>query len=156
LPIDEPEVETFHLFDDGFILATRATKRNQRLRHAKADMLAHHRLLLLEEGHCLRDQALSYCHMVTPEARNSFGASSLATIVQMVANGYGITLLPEMAIASEVHSRSDIRLLRFHAPEPKREIGLAWRKTSPRRRDFMQFAELLREVAPRSGKQARK
>jgi LysR family hydrogen peroxide-inducible transcriptional activator len=156
LPIDEPEVETFHLFDDGFILATRATKRNQRLRHAKADMLAHHRLLLLEEGHCLRDQALSYCHMVTPEARDSFGASSLATIVQMVANGYGITLLPEMAIASEVHSRSDIRLLRFHAPEPKREIGLAWRKTSPRRRDFMQFAELLREVAPRSGKQARK
>jgi LysR family hydrogen peroxide-inducible transcriptional activator len=156
LPIDEPEVETFHLFDDGFILATKATKRNQRLRHAKADMLVDNRLLLLEEGHCLRDQALSYCHMLTPEARNSFGASSLATIVQMVANGYGITLLPEMAIASEVHSRDDIRLLRFHAPEPKREIGLAWRKTSPRRRDFMQFAELLREVAPRTGKQVLK
>jgi LysR family hydrogen peroxide-inducible transcriptional activator len=156
LPIDEPEVETFHLFDDGFILATKATKRNQRLRHAKADMLVDNRLLLLEEGHCLRDQALSYCHMLTPEARNSFGASSLATIVQMVANGYGITLLPEMAIASEVHSRDDIRLLRFHAPEPKREIGLAWRKTSPRRRDFMQFAELLREVAPRPGKQVLK
>ena len=152
LPIDEPEVETVRLFDDEFILATKATKRNRRLRHAKADMLAHNRLLLLEEGHCLRDQALSYCHMMTPEARNSFGASSLATIVQMVANGYGITLLPEMAIASEVHSRGDIRLLRFHAPEPKREIGLAWRKTSPRRRDFMQFAELLRDVAPRSGK----
>jgi LysR family transcriptional regulator, hydrogen peroxide-inducible genes activator len=156
LPIDEPEIETFHLFDDGFILATKATKANRRLRHAKADMLADNRLLLLEEGHCLRDQALSYCHMVTPEARNSFGASSLATIMQMVANGYGITLLPEMAIASEVHSRDDIRLLRFHAPEPKREIGLAWRKTSPRRRDFMQFAELLREVAPRSRKQALK
>ena len=67
-------------------------------------MLSQERLLLLEEGHCLRDQALSYCHMLTPEARDSFGASSLATIVQMVANGYGITLLPEMAIASEVHS----------------------------------------------------
>ena len=92
LPIDDPEVETFHLFDDRFILATKATKRNQRLRHASAEMLAHDRLLLLEEGHCLRDQALSYCHMVTPEARESFGASSLATIVQMVANGYGITL----------------------------------------------------------------
>ena len=100
-------------------------------------MLADDRLLLLEEGHCLRDQALSYCHMVTPEARDSFGASSLATIVQMVANGYGITLLPEMAIASEVHRRGDIRLLRFRAPEPKREIGLAWRKTSPRKADFM-------------------
>jgi LysR family transcriptional regulator, hydrogen peroxide-inducible genes activator len=154
LPIDDSEVDTFQLFDDRFILAIKATKRNLRLRHANAEMLAHDRLLLLEEGHCLRDQALSYCHMVTPEARESFGASSLATIVQMVANGYGITLLPEMAIASEVHSGGDIRLLRFRAPEPKREIGLAWRKTSPRKRDFIQFAELLREVAPRLGKQA--
>ena len=67
-------------------------------------MLAHERLLLLEEGHCLRDQALSFCRLVTPEARESFGASSLATIVQMVAHGYGITLLPEMAVASEVHA----------------------------------------------------
>ncbi len=156
LPVDDPEVETFHLFDDRFILATKATKRNQRLRHANAEMLAHDRLLLLEEGHCLRDQALSYCHMVTPEARESFGASSLATIVQMVANGYGVTLLPEMAIASEIHAGGDIRLLRFRTPEPKREIGLAWRKTSPRKRDFVQFGELLREVAPRLGKQALK
>jgi LysR family hydrogen peroxide-inducible transcriptional activator len=156
LPIDDPEVETFHLFDDRFILATKATKQNRRRRHASAEMLTHDRLLLLEEGHCLRDQALSYCHMVTPEARESFGASSLATIVQMVANGYGITLLPELAVANEIHSGSDIRLLRFRAPEPKREIGLAWRKTSPRKRDFVQFGELLREVAPRPGKQALK
>ncbi len=156
LPIDDPEVETFHLFDDRFVLATKATKQNRRLRHASAEMLTHDRLLLLEEGHCLRDQALSYCHMVTPEARESFGASSLATIVQMVANGYGLTLLPEMAIAGEIHSGSNIRLLRFRAPEPKREIGLAWRKTSPRKREFIQFGELLCEVAPRPGKQALK
>jgi LysR family hydrogen peroxide-inducible transcriptional activator len=116
-------------------------------------MLAHERLLLLEEGHCLRDQALSYCHMLTPEARDSFGASSLATIVQMVASGYGITLLPEIAIESEVHRRKDISLLRFRAPEPKREIGLAWRKTSPRKADFEQFGALLREVARRPTKQ---
>jgi LysR family transcriptional regulator, hydrogen peroxide-inducible genes activator len=156
LPIEDPEVDMFPLFDDRFILAIKATKRNQRLRHASAEMLSHDRLLLLEEGHCLRDQALSYCHMVTREARESFGASSLATIVQMVANGYGITLLPEMAIASEVHAGGDIRLLRFRAPEPRREIGLAWRKTSPRKRDFIQFGELLREVAPRPGKHALK
>jgi len=156
LPIEDPEVETIHLFDDRFILATKATRRNQRPRRASAEMLTHDRLLLLEEGHCLRDQALSYCHMLTPEARDSFGASSLATIVQMVANGYGITLLPEMAIASEIHTGGDIRLLRFRAPEPKREIGLAWRKTSPRKADFIQFAELLRDVAPRSGTQALK
>jgi len=156
LPIDDAEVETLYLFDDRFVLATKAAARNKRLRHADADMLGEERLLLLEEGHCLRDQALSYCHMLTPEARESFGASSLATIVQMVANGYGITLLPEMAISSEVHDRSDIRLLRFRAPEPKREIGLAWRKTSPRKSDFAQLAQLLRDVAPRPGKQSPK
>ena len=153
VPIEDPEVETLRLFDDRFILATKVTSRNKRLRYASADMLAHDRLLLLEEGHCLRDQALSYCHMLTPEARDSFGASSLATIVQMVANGYGITLLPEMAIASEIHHGGDIRLLHFRAPEPRREIGLAWRKTSPRKADFIQFAQLLRDIAPVRGRQ---
>ena len=153
LPIEDPELETVHLFDDRFILATKAGAGPKRPPHANADMLANERLLLLEEGHCLRDQALSYCHMLTPEARNSFGASSLATIVQMVASGYGITLLPEMAIESEVHRRKDISLLRFRAPEPKREVGLAWRKTSPRKGDFEQFAALLREVARRPKKQ---
>jgi LysR family hydrogen peroxide-inducible transcriptional activator len=152
LPIEDPELETVHLFDDRFILATKANGVPKRPRHATADMLANERLLLLEEGHCLRDQALSYCHMLTPEARNSFGASSLATIVQMVGSGYGITLLPEIAIESEVHRRKDISLLRFRAPEPKREIGLAWRKTSPRKGDFEQFAALLREVARRPSK----
>jgi LysR family transcriptional regulator, hydrogen peroxide-inducible genes activator len=148
LPIDDAEVETVHLFDDKFVLATRATK-DRCARTATPEMLAGERLLLLEEGHCLRDQALSFCRMVTPEARESFGASSLATIVQMVAHGYGITLLPEMAVASEVHRASGIGLLRFAAPEPKREIGLAWRKTSPRKADFNAFAELLKDVAPR-------
>jgi len=149
LPITDPEIETLHLFDDKFVLATRATKSR---RTKASDMLAHERLLLLEEGHCLRDQALSFCRLVTPEARESFGASSLATIVQMVANGYGITLLPEMAVASEVHQRSDIRLLHFPAPEPKREIGLAWRKTSPRKADFQAFAVLLNDVTKRHAK----
>jgi LysR family transcriptional regulator, hydrogen peroxide-inducible genes activator len=146
LPIDDPEVETTYLFDDRFVLAARAGE-DRRQRTATPDMLAHERLLLLEEGHCLRDQALSFCRLVTPEARESFGASSLATIVQMVAHGYGITLLPEMAISSEVHHRDDICLSHFAKPEPKREIGLAWRKTSPRKADFDAFATLLRELA---------
>jgi LysR family hydrogen peroxide-inducible transcriptional activator len=122
------------------------------MRCATPDMLADEHLLLLEEGHCLRDQALSYCHMRTREARESFGASSLATIVQMVANGYGVTLLPEMAISSEIHRGGDIRLLRFTSPEPKRGIGLAWRKTSPRKAEFAQFGKLLCEVVPKTPK----
>jgi LysR family transcriptional regulator, hydrogen peroxide-inducible genes activator len=152
LPIDDPEVETLHLFDDTFILAAKATPENARAKGATPDMLSDERLLLLEEGHCLRDQALSYCHMMSREARESFGASSLATIVQMVANGYGITLLPEMAISSEIHRGGDIRLLRFPAPEPKREIGLAWRKTSPRKAEFMQFGQLLSGIVPKQRK----
>ena len=146
LPIPEPEIETLHLFHDKFVLAARATKGK---RTKAADMLTQERLLLLEEGHCLRDQALSFCRLVTPEARESFGASSLATIVEMVAHGYGITLLPEMAVASEVHHRDDIRLLHFAAPEPKRDIGLAWRKTSPRKADFHAFATLMKDVTRR-------
>ena len=149
LPIDNPEIEKLHLFDDKFVLAARLTKGK---RAKAADMLAHERLLLLEEGHCLRDQALSFCRLVTPEARESFGASSLATIVQMVAHGYGITLLPEMAVGIEVRQRSDIRLMHFAAPEPKREIGLAWRKTSPRKADFHAFATLLKDVMRRRPK----
>jgi len=149
LPIDDPEVETHYLFDDSFVLATKATSKNARTRGATVDMLADERLLLLEEGHCLRDQALSYCHMMTREARESFGASSLATIVQMVTNGYGVTLLPEMAVDSEVHRGGDIRLLHFPKSEPKREIGLAWRKTSPRKAEFAQFGKLLCDVVPK-------
>jgi LysR family transcriptional regulator, hydrogen peroxide-inducible genes activator len=149
LPIENPEIEKLHLFDDKFVLAARLTKGK---RAKAADLLAHERLLLLEEGHCLRDQALSFCRLVTPEARESFGASSLATIVQMVAHGYGITLLPEMAVGIEVRQRSDIRLMHFAAPEPKREIGLAWRKTSPRKADFHAFATLLKDVMRRHPK----
>jgi len=152
LPIDDPEIETMHLFDDKFVLAAPGGSEKKRAKVSAGDMLAQERLLLLEEGHCLRDQALSYCRLVTPESRESFGASSLATIVQMVAHGHGVTLLPEMAIASEVHDRADIRLSRFAAPEPMREIGLAWRKTSPRKADFDALGALLKEVAPRRAK----
>ncbi len=147
LPVDDPELETLPLFDDKFVLAARAAKTKKRASATK--MLAEERLLLLEEGHCLRDQALSFCRLVSPEARESFGASSLATIMQMVAFGHGVTLLPEMAVASELRGRGDIRLLRFPAPEPAREIGLAWRKTSPRKADFKAFASLLLDAAPR-------
>lgn len=155
LPIDDPAVETHYLFDDSFILATKATPDNSGIVSATQDMLAQDRLLLLEEGHCLRDQALSYCHLMAPDMRQSFGASSLTTIMQMVANGYGVTLLPEMAAAIEVHPDDDIRLLRFTEPEPKREIGLAWRRSSPRKAEFMQLGELLRDAAPAAPDKAR-
>jgi LysR family hydrogen peroxide-inducible transcriptional activator len=145
LPIEHPDIETQHLFDDRFFLAVNAKDNRERTR-ATLEQLADERLLLLEEGHCLRDQALSFCQMLTPEARSTFGASSLSTIVQMVGSGFGVTLLPEMAATIEAERRDDIKLLRFEGPEPKREIGLAWRKTTPRKPDYQRFAEMLIEI----------
>ena len=110
-------------------------------------LLAQERLLLLEEGHCLRDQALSYCQHVERGATSSFGASSLSTIIQMVANGLGITLLPELSLPFEVHDPR-IALLPFAAPEPIRTVALAWRRSSPRKRDFVELARLLTASRP--------
>jgi LysR family hydrogen peroxide-inducible transcriptional activator len=100
------------------------------------------RLLLLEEGHCLRDQALAFCSLRRVDNIDTFGASNLSTIVQMVANGLGLTLLPQLAVDLEGR-RGDIRLMRFADPEPRRIVGLAWRKTSPRKRHFAELGKLI-------------
>jgi LysR family hydrogen peroxide-inducible transcriptional activator len=104
------------------------------------------RLILLEEGHCLRDQALAFCAApksaaLNREQRASLGATSLATVMQMVASGYGVTLVPQVAAKTEV--RDDrVRLLRFSEPQPGRSIGLAWRRTSPRKKDFIALGKI--------------
>ena len=109
------------------------------------------RLLLLGEGHCLRDQALAYCELRQVDSIDTFGVSSLSTIVQMVANGMGLTLLPEISV--DVESRNgQVRLMRFSEPEPKRILGLAWRSTSPRKRDFAEFGKLVGRAFPRDRK----
>ena len=109
---------------------------------ASPEMIPPDRLLLLEEGHCLRDQALTYCRIPRSEKMSGFGAASLSTIMQMVANGYGVTLLPEMCVSIEARDER-IALSRFSAPEPEREIGLVWRRSSPRRADFEALGHLL-------------
>ena len=145
LPVEAPEIETMGLFDDRFLLAIPADQPAGADGKVTPDMLAPDRLLLLEEGHCLRDQALSYCQMVGSDTLNTFGATSLSTIMQLVANGNGITLLPEMSANLEV--RDDrVALLRFPEPEPSREIGLAWRRSAARKRDFRALGELLIEA----------
>ncbi len=142
LPVDAPDFETLELVRDRFLLAVSADDAARAEPNATADMLEPDRLLLLEDGHCLRDQALNYCQMVRPETLSGFGASSLATIMQMVANGHGITLLPEICAA--VEARDDrIALLRFSEPQPARDIGLAWRKTAARKRDFAALGEVI-------------
>jgi LysR family hydrogen peroxide-inducible transcriptional activator len=142
LPVEHPEVETIKLFNDRFLLAMPKSRRISNRIRATPDLLQQDRLLLLEEGHCLRDQALSFCNLRRVDNIDTFGASNLSTIVQMVANGLGMTLLPELSIKLECR-QDDIHLMRFTDPQPRRVVGLAWRRSSPRKRHFVEFGKLI-------------
>ena len=142
LPADGADMETLALFDDAFLLAVPAADVLSARSRVGVEDVDQHRLILLEEGHCLRDQALAFCATSRRDAPAGLGATSLATVMQMVANGYGVTLLPEVAVDAEVRDKR-VKLLRFSAPEPARTIGLAWRRTSPRRKDFQALGQII-------------
>ena len=139
LPVDQPDIVTHRLFEDRFLLAVPAGRKLGRRISEPLDLVKHDRLLLLEEGHCLRDQALEVCRLRQVDNLDTFGASSLSTIVQMVAGGLGVTLLPEISLPVErMHGRIEVK--RFDEPQPSRTIGLAWRATSPRAEEFRTLA----------------
>jgi LysR family transcriptional regulator, hydrogen peroxide-inducible genes activator len=143
LPVAETEIESARLFDDPFLLAVPATdKRSERVLVSQKD-IDQKKLILLEEGHCLRDQALALCGNARSDV--SLGATSLATVMQMVANGFGVTLLPSVAVDAEVRDNR-VKLLRFAEPVPGRSVGLAWRRTSPRKADFAALGQLITET----------
>ena len=142
LPADGADLETLPLFHDRFMLAMPASDPLPALRRVAVEDFDQRRLILLEEGHCLRDQALAFCGTANGDAQASLGATSLATVMQMVANGYGVTLLPE--VAAEMEARDGrVKLLRFVEPQPARIVGLVWRRTSPRKRDFLALGEIV-------------
>jgi LysR family hydrogen peroxide-inducible transcriptional activator len=145
LPVEGAEVETMALFDDAFLLAVPAADALPARSRVSVEDVDQHRLILLEEGHCLRDQALAFCAAPRWDAPAGLGATSLATVMQMVANGYGVTLLPQVAVDAEGRDKR-VKLLRFNAPEPARSIGLAWRHTSPRRKDFEALGKLVADA----------
>jgi LysR family hydrogen peroxide-inducible transcriptional activator len=145
LPVEHADIETLPLFEDRFLLAMAKSHRVSKRVRATPDLLEGGRLLLLEEGHCMREQALAFCSLQRIGNINTFGASSLSTLVQMVANGLGMTLLPELAVPLEAQ-RGNIELMRFADPEPQRVIGLAWRRSSPRKRHFVELGKMI-EVA---------
>jgi LysR family transcriptional regulator, hydrogen peroxide-inducible genes activator len=145
LPAEGADVETLPLFDDPFVLAVPAgdaLPARGRVGIADVDQS---RLILLEEGHCLRDQALAFCGNPRRDSMAGLGATSLATVMQMVANGYGVTLVPQVVVDAELRD-ARVKLLRFREPEPLRTIGLAWRRTSPRRADFEALGKVVQET----------
>jgi LysR family transcriptional regulator, hydrogen peroxide-inducible genes activator len=145
LPVTEPGLETMPLFDDAFLLAVPATDPRPETARVATDDIDPAQLILLEEGHCLRDQALALCSSAHGNPEICLGATSLATVMQMVANGYGITLVPKVAVDVEVRDER-VKLLRFAPPEPGRKVGLAWRRTSPRKTDFLALGQLINEA----------
>jgi LysR family hydrogen peroxide-inducible transcriptional activator len=143
LPVEGADLETLALFNDAFLLAVPASDPLHG--PITPDDVDRRRLILLEEGHCLRDQALAFCGMARRDLPAGLGATSLTTVMQMVANGFGVTLVPQIAADAELRDRR-VRALRFAAPAPGRTIGLVWRKTSPRRADFEALGQLVQDL----------
>lgn len=144
LPVSEPTLTEIALFKENFVLVRPASDADKPVPDKRE--LREMRLLLLEEGHCFRDQALSFCNMSSTLARDFLDGSSLATLVQMVGAGIGVTLIPDMAVPVETRSAT-VSIQKFKPPRPSRTIGMIWRKRNPLADSFLQIADLVREAA---------
>ncbi|MCY0154891.1 hydrogen peroxide-inducible genes activator [Hoeflea alexandrii] len=143
LPVSEPSLTEVALFEENFVLVRPVADQDKPV-PGHEDM-REMKLLLLEEGHCFRDQALSFCNIQSSRPREMLDASSLATLVQMVGAGLGVTLIPEMAIAVETRS-APVSIAHFRNPQPSRTIGMIWRKTSPLAKQLGQISEVVRKT----------
>ena len=147
LPCDAGDVETVVLFDDPFLFACRRDSPLCGAAPVSPQALADAPLLLLEDGHCLRDHALEACRLTEPR-QQAFAATSLHTLVQMVDNDLGVTLLPELAVEGGILQGTELVVRPIAGDAPARRIGLLWRRGTPRRRDFMLLAETFRRCLP--------
>ena len=143
LPVSEPALHETALFDEEFVLVRPIADAAKPV--PNPDSLRTMRLLLLEEGHCFRDQALSFCKMSPAVSRDMMEGSSLSTLVQMVGAGIGVTLIPEMAVEVETRLAS-VSIARLAAPRPSRTIGMVWRKSNPLADRFTQIAQIVSEI----------
>lgn len=127
LPIDTEAIDTRAVFRDRFYMAMASNDSEVLMSPLSESDVDPDRLLLLEEGHCLREQALAVCGTAGRRSLVNFGATSMATLLQMVSHDMGMTLIPEIAVPTET-ARNAIRVVPFAEPQPAREIGLAWRR----------------------------
>lgn len=141
LPVSEPGLTEVALFSECFMLVRPAADAGRPVPDRTA--LQEMRLLLLEEGHCFRDQALSFCNLAATTPREILDGSSLTTLVQMVGAGIGVTLIPEMAVEVEARS-APVSVAAFRDPQPRRTIGMVWRKANPLGPRLQQIAEVVR------------
>lgn len=144
LPVSEPSLTEHPLFSEEFMLVRAASDADMPV--PNPETLGTMRLLLLEEGHCFRDQALSFCRLSASVPRDLMEGSSLSTLVQMVGAGIGVTLIPQMAVPVETRT-APVAVARLPVPRPTRTIGLVWRKTNPLSNRFEDLGGILRETA---------
>lgn len=142
VPLDGLEART--LYDEPFTVAVPNQHALAKRAHVKVDDLSGETLLLLEDGHCLRDQALDVCSMVNVKENEDYRATSLETLRQMVAAGLGITLLPELATRGPFGSGHGLTVKSFARPVPSRTVGAVWRKSSARAEAINALCEVLR------------
>lgn len=147
LPIHDEQLHVEPLFDEPFLLATREGGAFAKERAIGLDDLDEQTLLLLEDGHCLRDQALDVCRLAGAHEKAGFRATSLETLRQMVAAGAGVTLLPQLATRPPVVQPEHLRLLPFTGEAPKRSIALVWRKSSAMGDLLSDIAQTLRPLS---------
>jgi LysR family hydrogen peroxide-inducible transcriptional activator len=149
LPVHDDQLHVEPLFEEPFVLAVPSSHPLAGSGEAVAtEVMEGESVLLLEDGHCLRDQALEVCHFAGAAERVGFRATSLETLRQMVAAGVGVTLLPMLAVRPPVPISDDVRLIPFKAPVPTRRIAMLWRKTSAYREFLPKLAQIVRELPP--------
>ena len=141
LPVSEPALTAVSLFEEEFFLVRPQADAGKSV--PSAEMLQDMRLLLLEEGHCFRDQAISFCKISVSPSHDLIEGNSLSTLVQMVGAGIGVTLIPEMAVPVETRS-APVSVVRLAPPRPSRTIGMVWRKTNPLADELVQIAGVIR------------
>lgn len=147
VPLDDAESEEVAL--DPFYVVCPRSHRLASLATVRPEDMATEDLLLLEDGHCMRDHALSACQLEGARRNVALQGTSLHTLVQMVANGLGVTVVPGMAVASGLIAGLDLNVAPLAGDRPWRRIALVWRRTSGRRETFRRLAKLVRAaVAP--------
>jgi LysR family hydrogen peroxide-inducible transcriptional activator len=132
LPVEADGLDAAELYEEPFTLAVPASHPLADEERVKVEDLRGETLLLLEDGHCLRDQALEVCSRVRVNEAQDYRATSLETLRQMVAAGHGLTLLPELAAETPVGTARGLRVKPFARPAPARTIGAVWRKSTTR------------------------
>ena len=148
LPVADDQLHTEFLFEEPFVLAVPESHPLAQRGSLTLAELSHQQLLLLEDGHCLREQALDVCRLSGANEKSEFRATSLETLRQLVAADVGITLLPTLAVKPPVARSPNIHLLGFSDSHPSRRIAMVWRKSSAMSGFLQVFAQVFRELPP--------